>query len=165
MTDRKQAIADHMRHCHEATWPVLTALSDDERRQPALGDGEAAWTVGDVVAHLADAEAGLLGQVQRLLAGKQTVPEDFDLDRWNRRAVRRNRDRPHTDLLEQIRASHLAALETLAATEEAALDLKGRHSSGDILTAEGFFRRMADHRQAHTRDILRALGRAEGLVA
>jgi uncharacterized damage-inducible protein DinB len=157
MADRKQAIADYMRQSHDATWPVLSSLSEADRGLPVFGDGDAPWSIGDLVAHLADAESGILGQVQRLLAGKETVPQDFDLSRWNRSAVRRNKSRTYEDLLDHIRKAHLEALKTLEATEAASLELTGRHASGDILTVEGFFRRIADHRRDHTRDIQQAL--------
>ena len=157
MSDRKQAIADSMRQAHAATWPVLLSLTEADLRLPVFGDGEALWSIGDLVGHLADAEAGLLGQVQRLLSGKATVPDDFDLDRWNRSAVRRSKSRPYQDLLDNILKAHQEALATLEATAESSLDRSGRHASGDILTVEGFFRRMADHRRDHTGDIQRAL--------
>jgi len=157
MSDRKQAIADSMRSSHAATWPVLSSLTEAELRLPAFGDGEAMWSIGDLVGHLADAEPGLLGQVQRLLAGRATVPDDFDLNRWNRSAVRRSKGRPLQELLEHILKAHQEALTTLEATAEASLDQSGRHASGDVLTVEGFFRRMADHRRDHTADIQQAL--------
>ena len=157
MSERKQAIADYMRISHAATWPVLSALTEAELHLPVFGDGEALWSIGDLVGHLADAESGLLGQVQRLLAGKATVPEDFDLNRWNRSAVRRSRGRPLQDLLDHILKSHREALTTLEATDEALLDRIGRHSSGEMLTVEAFFRRMSDHRRDHTADIQQAL--------
>jgi len=157
MSERKQAIADYMRRSHAATWPVLSALTEAVLPLPVFGDGEALWSIGDLVGHLADAESGLLGQVQRLLAGKATVPENFDLDRWNRSAVRRSKGRPLSDLLDLILKGHQEALTTLEATDEASLDRSGRHASGEILTVEGFFRRMADHRREHTGDIELAL--------
>ena len=157
MSDRKQAIADSMRNSHAATWPVLSSLTEAELRLPVFGDGEAMWSIGDLVGHLADAEPGLLGQVRRLLAGKSTVPDDFDLDRWNRSAVRRSRGRPLQELLEHIPKAHQEALTTLEATGEGSLDRSGRHASGEVLTVEGFFRRMADHRRDHTADIQQAL--------
>lgn len=156
-SNRKQAIADSMRQSHAATWPVLSSLTEAELRLPVFGDGEALWSIGDLVGHLADAEGGLLGQVQRLLAGQTTVPEDFDLDRWNRSAVRRSKGRSHPELLDQILKAHQEALAALAATPESALDQSGRHGSGEILTVEGFFRRMGDHRRGHTADIQQAL--------
>jgi hypothetical protein len=159
VSDRKQAIAEFLRQCHAATWPVLSSLTEAERALPVYGDGDALWSVGDLVGHLADAEGGLLGQIERLLAGQATVPEDFDLDRWNRSAVRRSKGRSHPELLDQILKAHQEALATLAATPEAALDQTGRHGSGEMLTVEGFFRRMADHRRDHTAAIQRVVTR------
>lgn len=157
MSDRKSALADYMQQSHAATWPVLSSLQEADLSLPVFGDGESLWAIADLVGHLADAEAGMLGQVRRLLAGKPTVPDDFDLDRWNRSAVRRSKGRSLPELLNDIRTAHHEALATLQATDETSLDLAGRHASGDILTVEGFFRRMVDHRRDHTGDIQRAL--------
>ncbi len=157
MSERKQAIESYLHQAHQATWPVLISIPEADRTRPVYTEGDGTWTVRDVVAHLADAEAGLLGQVQRLMAGKVTVPDDFDLNRWNRSAVRRSQARTFGDFLEQIAKSHQEAITTLQSCDVAALDLRGRHSSGEVLTAEGFFRRMADHRREHTRDIQRAI--------
>jgi hypothetical protein len=157
VSERKRRLAEYLKAAHAATWPVLSGLTEVDLPRRVFGDGDALWTVADLMAHLADAESGILGQVQRLLAGKLTVPDDFDLDRWNRSAVRRGKGRRLPDLLEDIRRAHGEALSTLEATDETSLDRKGRHSSGDVLTVEGFFRRMADHRRGHTADIERAL--------
>jgi hypothetical protein len=162
MSQRKQAIAEYLRQSHAATWPVLSSLTEAERALPVFGDGDARWSVSDLVGHLADAESGLLGQIERLLAGKATVPEDFDLDRWNRSAVRRSKGRTHQDLLDQILKAHQEALAMLAAIPESSLDQSGRHGSGEVLTVEGFFRRMADHRLGHTADLQQARNRQGG---
>jgi hypothetical protein len=164
MSERKQAIEAYMREAHRATWPVLAGIPEAGRATLVYGEG-GPWTVRDVVAHLADAETGLLGQVQRLLAGKETVPPDFDLNRWNRGAVRRSQSRPFEALVEEIQKSHDAALQTLQNCPEQDLDRRGRHSSGEILSAEGFLRRMADHRREHTRDIQQALASAASAPA
>lgn len=167
MSGRRQAIESYMRQAHGETWPVLSALSEADLARPVYNEGEGLWSVRDVIGHLADAESGLLGQVRRLIAGQATVPEDFDLDRWNRGAVRRSRNRTLADLLDQIRGSHEQALVTVRTLDDPALDLEGRHSSGAILSAEGFFRRMADHRREHTRDLTAALedARPDGAAA
>lgn len=154
---RKQMIEDYMRAANGESLPILIGIPEDSLGTLVYGEGEGPWTVRDVVSHLADAETGLLGQVRRLLAGGETVPANFDLDRWNRSAVRRNRDRTYPELLEAIRTSFAEALKTLEQTPEEALDLVGRHPSGENLTAEGYFRRMADHRRQHASDIRTAL--------
>lgn len=157
MSDRKSAIQAYMRQANNETLPILIGIPEDSLGRLVYSQGEGSWTIRDVVSHLADAEAGLLGQVRRLLAGEQTVPPDFDLDRWNRSAVRRKRERTYPQLLDEIRSSFAGALETLGATDEDLLDLVGRHPSGDMLSAEGYFRRIADHRREHVADIRAAL--------
>jgi hypothetical protein len=123
------------------------------------GEGDSLWTVREVLGHLADSERGLLGQVTRLVAGEMTVPEDFDLARWNRGAVRKRAGMQVPELIEQIETAFQEALRFLGDLDESALDLEGRHSSGKIMNAEGFLRRMADHRSEHVADIQAALGR------
>lgn len=156
-SERKQAIEAYLRQANGESLPILIAIPEDSLGVMVYGEGDGTWTVRDVVSHLADAEAGLLGQVRRLMAGEQTIPPDFDLDRWNRSAVRRKRDRTYPQLLDDIRTSFADALRTLEQAPEAALDLAGRHPSGENLTAEGYFRRMADHRRQHASDIRSAL--------
>jgi hypothetical protein len=123
------------------------------------GDGDSLWTVRELLGHLADSEGGLLGQVRRLIAGEMTVPENFDLNRWNRSAVRKRAGLQVPELLNQIETAYQRALEVLDGMDESLLDLKGLHSSGKVLTAEGFLRRMADHRSEHVADIQAALDR------
>lgn len=157
MSERKLDIATYMRTANNETLPVLIGIPEDALGTVVYGEGEGPWSVRDVVGHLADAEAGLLGQVRRLLAGEETVPANFDLDRWNRSAVRRRRERTYAQLLDDIRTAFSEALATLEAASDEALDLVGRHPSGESLTAEGYFRRMADHRRQHVADIRAAL--------
>jgi uncharacterized damage-inducible protein DinB len=145
MSNRKRDIEAYLRTANSETLPVLIGMPEDSLGTLVYGEGEGLWSIRDVVSHLADAEAGLLGQVRRLLAGEETVPAHFDLDRWNRSAVRRKRDRTYPQLLDDIRTAFAEALATLEATDD------------EILTAEGYFRRMADHRRQHVADIHAAL--------
>ena len=159
MSERKQAIRQYLLTAHRKTWPVLTGLQAEDMAVSVYGDEETLWTVREILGHLADAEPGLLGQVSRLVAGEVTVREDFDLARWNRTAVRKRAGLAVADLLSQIEVAFHEALQFLDGLDESVLDLTGRHSSGAILSAEGFLRRMADHRSEHVADIQAALGR------
>ena len=159
MGERKQAIRDYLQAGHARTWPVLTSLKPQDLAASVYGEGETLWTVRELLSHLADSERGLLGQVTRLVAGVVTVPEDFDLTRWNRGAVRKRAGMQVPDLLQQIETAFQEALGFLDGLDEGKLDLEGRHSSGKVMNAEGFLRRMADHRSEHVADIQVALGR------
>ena len=159
MSTRTQAIYEDLVGAHAETWPILSSLSSENLQVELYVEGETGWKVRDAVAHLADAQRGLLGQIRRLVVGEPTVPEGFDLNRWNRGAVRRRAEKTFEELLEELRGGHEEALEFLPTLTDEALDLRGRHPSGEWLTAEGYFRRIANHRREHVADIVRALGR------
>jgi hypothetical protein len=112
-----------------------------------------------VLAHLAASEGGQLGQINRCLAGGVTVPDDFDLARFNRRSVQKQADKPVAALLEQIERDHAEVLKALDAVAEADLDKTGRHARGDVLNVEQFFHRITEHRRQHAEELQRALNR------
>ncbi len=153
MSKRKARIRDHMLGRHAESWPILQSIQESDLAAPVYEGEDRAWTVFDIVVHLADAEKGLLGQVRRLAAGEEVLPADFDLDRWNRGAVRRGAGRSLEELLDAIEAHFQEALDFLGEIDEGKLDLTGRSSFGDMRTAEEFFLRMANHRWEHTSDL------------
>jgi hypothetical protein len=159
MTDRKQSLRDVLETAHQASWSVLSGLSPEECNVKVYAETPEAWTVRLVVAHLADAERGLLGQARRVLAGKSGVPLDFDRDRWNRSAVRRKASASLTALLQEIQDAHEEALSFLQDLDGEGMDRSGTGSMGYALTVEGFLRRMVEHRQEHVNDIRKAIGR------
>jgi len=159
MTERTEQIRAHLERVHTETWPALIGLSADRMGVEVYNSEGGSWTVKDLLGHLADSEAGLLGQARRLVSGEQTVPPDFDLARWNRSAVRRAKEATPAELLERILAAHGASLDFLDTLSDDQLDLVGRHSSGAMLSTERFLLRIADHRAEHVADIRAALGR------
>jgi len=159
MTERAKQIRGHLESVHAETWPILTGISADRMGVEVYNSEGGSWTVKDLFGHLADSEAGLLGQAKRLVSGDQTVPADFDLARWNRSAVRRAKEATPAELLERILAAHRASLEFLDTLSDDQLDLVGRHSSGAMFSTERFLLRIADHRAEHVTDIRAALAR------
>ncbi|HET7010417.1 MAG TPA: maleylpyruvate isomerase N-terminal domain-containing protein [Anaerolineales bacterium] len=158
MIDLASALHAYLTQAHDETWPVLTRLGPEDLETEIYSGEEAGWKVRDVLAHLADAERGLLGQIRRMVAGGQTVPNDFDLNRWNRSAVRKRAGRTPEELLDELQQAHEEVLAFLSTLQEKDFDHVGRHASGEMLSTEGYFRRMADHRREHVSDISRALG-------
>ena len=157
MTERTTRIRDRLDQVHAETWPVLVGLSPEAMPIAVYNSEGGTWTVKDLLGHLADSEAGLLGQAQRLVSGEQTVPPDFDLARWNRSAVRRSKETSAAELLDRILGAHQASLQFLDSLRDDQLDLVGRHSSGATLSTERFLLRIADHRAEHVADIRAAL--------
>ncbi|MCH7587358.1 MAG: DinB family protein [Chloroflexi bacterium] len=155
--NRKADLYDFIAAQHAQSWPILAILTDEDREKIVYAPDDYHWTVQNVVSHLADAESGMLGQARRASQGKMTVPEDFDLERWNRSVARKSERNTIAGFCEQILKTHREILEFLDGLEDPSLDTSGRHSSGDILTIEGFLRRIASHRLEHAQDIQEAL--------
>jgi uncharacterized damage-inducible protein DinB len=156
MNEQIQALRDYLTAAHEETWAVLTHLKNEDFQKHVYSAGDVEWSVRDVLAHMADAERGLLGQIRRLLVGEPTVPDNFDLNRWNRSAVRKRAGQSHQEILSDLEQAHQTILTALSQVDPTQLDRVGRHPDGRLLTVDGYFRRIADHRREHTVDIQRA---------
>jgi hypothetical protein len=157
MSERIDELRSHLENRHAETWPFLQGLKESDMPVEVYSSEDGSWNVKDLLGHLADGEQGNLGQAMRLVAGEQTVPEGFDLDRWNRGAVRRAAKASPTDLLEVIAESYSSALDFLETLDESDLDKVGRHSTGQMMNVEEFLRRMVNHRLEHVTDIQSAL--------
>ncbi len=155
---RKESIRQQILADHAESLAVLKRLTPKQWAAPVPSDEGAPWTARDVLAHLAVSEGGQLGQVTRLLAGEQTVPPDFDLNRFNRGSVKKRADKSVDELLAEIESAHAQVLAALDAVAEADLDKTGRHARGDIITVAEFFTRITAHRREHAHQLKQALG-------
>ena len=158
MTDRKARLFETIQADHEASLAILRRLTPEQWGLPVPSDEGAEWKARDVLAHLATSEGGQLGQITRLLDGKETVPDDFDLARYNRRSVEKKAAQSVPELLAIIERDHEEVLKALDAVDEANFDKSGRHARGDTITVERFFRRITSHRRRHSEELAAALG-------
>lgn len=156
-SNRKAELRDFVAARHAQSWPILEILKEEDLDKVVYATDDHPWTVQNVVSHLADAESGMLGQATRASQGKMTVPEGFDLERWNRGVARKSERNTIDGFRDQILKTHMEILDFLEGLDDPSLDIKGRHASGDILTIEDFLRRIASHRLEHAQDIQEAL--------
>lgn len=132
---------------------LFSALSAEQWSAPVPSDAEAPWTARDALAHVLISDTGQFTLAQRIAAGGEGAPADFDLNRYNRSSVKKRTEAPAAQLLADLAANHAAILAWLGTITEADLDKAGRHAAGDMLTVEGFLRRLSAHRLAHAREI------------
>ncbi len=158
MSDRKGKLRQTIQADHAASMAVFRRLTPEQWEQPVPSDEGAPWLARDVLAHLAVSEGGQLGQITRCVAGEMTVPDDFDLARFNRRSAQKQAGRSVDDMLAEIERGHAQVLSTLETIGDADLDKSGRHARGDTLTVEQFFHRITAHRRQHAEELQRALG-------
>ena len=158
MSDRKEKLLQAITADDEASMTIFRRLTPDQWARPVPSDEGAVWKGMDVLSHVAVSEAGQLGVIERVLAGEQGVPADFDLNRYNRRAVQKQADRSVEEQLASIERDHARVLHTLETVSDADLDKTGRHARGDTLTIEQFFLRITEHRRQHAQELARAVG-------
>jgi len=158
MSARKDTIRKRITDDHEVAIKILKSFTPEQWAKPAPSEQDAPWTAKDVLAHLADSEGGILGQISRCLAGEVTVPDGFDLARWNRRVVQKRAESSIADLLNSIEATHQQVLQRLETVSDAELDKKGKHARGDVITIEEFFTRITEHRRQHAEELKKGVG-------
>ncbi|NOK86049.1 MAG: hypothetical protein GFH27_549395n71 [Chloroflexi bacterium AL-W] len=140
-----------------AFWDSVLDQVGDRWETQIYSDGMA-WTVRQIVNHVADADRGHNFQVMSIAEGQNPIPEDFDLERYNNRltekTIEKSAEQSRTELAE-TRTQLNQWLDTL---DEAKLDNKGRHASLNILSVAQILRVMANHEIGHAQDIAAVLG-------
>ncbi|MBI5291310.1 MAG: DinB family protein [Chloroflexi bacterium] len=157
MSSRTDTIRQTILADHAASMEIFNNLTTEQWEKPVPSDEGAQWKARDVLAHLAVSEEGQLGQITRLLAGGVTVPDDFDLNRFNRRSVQKQADKSVEDLLKDIRLGHAKVVAGLNSIAEEELDKSGRHARGDVISVEAFFMRITEHRRQHAEQLQKAV--------
>ena len=158
MSDRKEKLRQTIQADHAASYAIFTRVTPDQWNQSVPSDEGVDWKARDVLSHVAVSEGGQLVVIQRVLSGHGGVPDDFDLNRYNRRSVQKQAERTVDDLLASIAREHAQILTALDGLADADLDQAGRHARGDTLTVEQFFQRITEHRRQHAEELARALG-------
>jgi uncharacterized damage-inducible protein DinB len=158
MSERKQAIYQHLETTRRSLLDAVQGLADQDWERP-VHSSEGAWTVKQALTHLAAAEPGQIGTGNRMLKGEAKLPEGFSLSFWNNRQVEKNKDRTPQELLAQLSESRKQLLGWIEALDEADFDKAGQHARGDFITVEQLCYRVGQHEADHAAEIKRALGR------
>jgi uncharacterized protein (TIGR03083 family) len=135
---------------------VLQALEPAQWQTAVFSEGEP-WTVTTVVSHLTDSERGMSIQVHKIRKGEETVPEGFDLNRWNAGVKKRIGEPSPEELLSLLAATRAKTLEVMSTLKDEEWTLTGRHPSRGIITIEQYYETIAGHEATHAQDIQKAL--------
>lgn len=155
--DKKQLWRDNLSQSRQALNNLLDSLADDQWQTHVFGEGQD-WTVKDVVSHLVDSEAGMSIHIHKIRKGRETVPEDFNLDQWNAGVRERTGEATPDELRGRLAQNRARLLEGLSTLSDEEWRLTGRHPQRGIITIEQYYETIADHETLHTRHIKQALG-------
>lgn len=156
MADR-DAIRNELMDTRTAFHQLLDSLSPADWKRRS---GNAAWTVGQLMWHLAWGAGFIPTGVENAKKGRGFNPPAFIADRLNvlatRWGSRKATPRTVAPKYDAAHAKILAALDGVQHDEWT----KGARNFGEYMTIEALFHSVAEHLDEHGRDIRRALGRA-----
>ncbi len=131
---------------------------DDDDWDTAVYDEDTTWTVLDILRHLVDSEKGMTRLMMQWQQGNDPVPADFDLTRWNNRALEKTAEKSPEELLQALRENRIDLLSFIDTIQEEDWARQGRHGSLRIMTIEEVCHLIADHELDHLRVMQEAVG-------
>jgi len=161
MSQRKAALRVELEAARQDLLAAIGALADEDWDRPTVNP---AWTARDLLAHLANAEPGLLTRMRRILSGTSEIPPTFDLDAYNQRLVEKRRGSSIRELVSSLDGSRREVLQFLDGLSDEQLDTRGWNSRRQETTVAGLFETIARHEREHTRDILTARAPGAGFT-
>jgi len=156
-TERRDHWKEKLSESREALFALLNGLSPEQWQTAVFAEGDT-WTVATVLAHLVESERGMSIHVHKIRKGEATLPDDFDLERWNAGLTRRTGDIAPEELMASADAARAKTLEVMDSLEEGEWALTGRHASRGEITVDQYYETIHAHEVGHLGDIRAALG-------
>lgn len=122
---------------------------EDAEWETAVYHEDTTWTITDILRHLVDAEKGMTGMIMQWQQGKNPVPADFDLERWNNRVVQKAAEKSPAELLDELRLNRINLLSFIDTIQEDDWAKQGRHGSLRIMNIEEVCHLIGDHELSH----------------
>ena len=134
----------------------LNELPAEQWTSPVFSEGEP-WTITTVVSHLLDSEKGMSIQIHKTRKGEETIPEGFDINRWNASVQKRVGDLSPADLLAALESTRVKTLEVMNSLKDEDWSRTGRHPSRGVITIDQYYETIYGHELMHAEDMKRAL--------
>jgi hypothetical protein len=157
-SEKAAGIKEKLSDTREELMDLAGELTDDQWHSAVFGE-DSEWRVIDIIRHVADSERGMTNLMKQIKEGGDGVPPDFDIDRWNRRAVSKLQDKSPQDLLEWMNENRMELFSFIDTLNEDDWDKKGRHASLRIMSIEEICHLIADHEHMHLLGVRQALAK------
>ncbi len=131
---------------------TFSKLQAGDWEKPASGSA-GSWTLRELLAHFASAEATLLGLCKDVAGGGRGAPENFNYDEFNRNEQEAMRGQSPEELLRLFGRSRDSLLEWILGLSEDQLDRKGRHPALGEVTLEDMLSAVHGHVLLHLREL------------
>ena len=154
--DRKTEWQQKLAESRAALLALLTSLQPEQWTQPVFTEGDT-WTVTTVVSHLLDSERGMSIQIHKTRKGEETIPEGFDINRWNAGVQKRVGNLSSTELIAGLEATRAKTLDVMNSLQDDDWARVGRHPTRGLITVEQYYETIYGHELSHAEDMKRAL--------
>lgn len=138
---------------------AFDAVADLDDDTLVHSHGEDAWTLRQLAVHVALADKGHNGMIMHYAEGKEFIPEDYDLERYNRGSVKKHADMTVADARESLTQSREKLLAYLDTLDDEQLDNVGRHATLEMMSVDRILQVTALHERMHAEDIQAMLGK------
>jgi hypothetical protein len=155
MSERIENIKQNLAASRQRLNHVLDHVGD--RWDTQVYSEGAGWTVHQLAVHLMITDKGHNNTIRGIAAGEETIPADFDLERYNRRSVEKRAETTIAEVRASLAQTFAERQAWLDSIDDAALDKEGRHGSLRVLTLAQILDVIADHDRDHADDIARVL--------
>lgn len=155
MSARIERLKGNLVDGRKRLYEVFDQVGDRWETQ-VYSDG-AAWTVRQLGIHLVITDKGHNNMLMSIAKGENTIPEDFDLERFNKRSVEKRAEMTVPEIREALDKGAAERLAWLDSIEESALDKQGRHGSMHILSISQILKVIAHHDSDHANDVAKVL--------
>jgi hypothetical protein len=156
MVERKQTIIAELEKAADETVMLYRSLSPSQLARPVYA-GSIQWNVCQVLAHLVTIEKSMHWLFRDLLDGGPGAPEDFDIDRFNRRQPAKLNHLSLDELIDRFQEVRAATVAIVAGMTDADFDREGRHPFHGHGRLERFIRWAYEHQRLHEDDVRRTL--------
>lgn len=155
MSERIRALKQKLTDARQHLNAVLDQVGE-RWDTPVYSEG-ANWTVRQLAIHLSISDRGQNNMIMAIARGENTIPDDFDLDRYNRRSVEKRADMTPADIRQSLAQSAAERDAWLDTIDDSILNKTGRHGTMRILSIAQILEVMAAHERTHADDITRVL--------
>lgn len=156
MADRKQAIITELEKAAEETAALYATLTPAQLERPVYTES-IQWNVRQLLAHLVTIEKSMHWLFRNMLDGGPGAPEDFDIDRFNRRQPAKLDHLSLAELLNRFRGIRTETVAIVASMTDTDFDREGHHPFHGHDRLERFVRWAYEHQRLHEDDVRRAL--------
>ncbi len=120
-------------------------------------NGDEIWTVKSIFSHLVSSESGFVKLFGEIKSGSSGVPENFDIDQFNKDQELINQDRSIEELLTGFVQTRQELILFVNSLDDDELDIKGRHPFLGVTTLSEMLKLVYRHDQLHFHDIRKIL--------